>query len=125
MLTTTSVEASEVDSMAQQILVCNGCCCGRVERGNNEVPIDALRQAWGELELSAHVKLTVSSCMGPCSMNNVALVKTDNERIWLGKLNAQEDYEALIDLAHGLAQGDGRIQLPERLNVRRFTPKSN
>jgi len=29
-----------------QVVVCKGCCCGRVDRGHNEVPIDALKSLW-------------------------------------------------------------------------------
>ena len=41
--------------MAAQVVVCNGCCCGRVEKGHNEVPIEALKAAWEENELGHQV----------------------------------------------------------------------
>ena len=29
-----------------QVLVCIGCCCGRVDRGKPEVPVDWLKAEW-------------------------------------------------------------------------------
>lgn len=49
-----------------QLAVCVGCCCGRVDRGHPEVPVDALAAAWKEHELGGHVQLTVSRGLGPC-----------------------------------------------------------
>ena len=110
--------------MTQQILVCDGCCCGRVERGHNEVPIEMLRNAWKENELAEHVKLTISTCLGPCSMHNVSLVKTGSERTWLGKLRGEQDYLALVDWARDIAQKGDNAKLPERLMSHRFVPQS-
>ena len=47
--------------MAARLSVCKGCCCGRVDRGNNPVPYDALKAVWKSKGLDEHVKL---SCLG-------------------------------------------------------------
>ena len=28
------------------MFVCDGCCCGRTEKGHNEVPVSRLKTAW-------------------------------------------------------------------------------
>ena len=58
--------------MSISVIICNGCCCGRVEKGHNEVPIDELEAAWEANRIGEAVKLTISDCLGPCSMHNEA-----------------------------------------------------
>ena len=108
--------------MTNQVLVCNGCCCGRVEKGHVEVPIDVLKEAWDEHGLAEHVKLTISTCLGPCSMHNVSLLRTDNERTWLGKLVTEEDYLSIVEWAIGVAEKGNSTPLPEHLEQHRFEP---
>ena len=64
--------------MSASVIVCNGCCCGKIEKGHNEVPVDALKSAWEKSGLEENVKLTISGCLGPCNMHNVSLLKTKN-----------------------------------------------
>ena len=45
-------------------MVCDGCCCGRLEKGNDVVPIDMLKSAWEEHGLKEHVKLSISGYIG-------------------------------------------------------------
>ena len=72
--------------MSISVIICNGCCCGRVEKGHNEVPIDKLEAAWEANRIGEVVKLTISDCLGPCSMHNVSLLNTGSGKIWLGEL---------------------------------------
>ncbi len=108
--------------MPNELLVCNGCCCGRVEKGHDEVPIDTLKNAWEKYNLADHVNLKISTCLGPCSMHNVTLVKTDNGRTWLGKLNTEDHYLAIVDWALDVAQRGNDAHLPESLAQLRFDP---
>lgn len=108
--------------MVDQVLVCNGCCCGRVEKGHAEVPISVLKDAWNEHGLADHVKLTISTCLGPCSMHNVSLLRTDNNRIWLGELVTEEDYLSIVEWAIGVAEKGNSAPLPEHLEQHRFVP---
>ena len=111
--------------MAPRLMVCDGCCCGRMEKGNDVVPIDMLKQAWEEHGLKEHVKLSISGCLGPCSMNNVSLMMNGTERIWLGELSTTGHYESLVSWAKSIAE-DGKITtLPEALKLHQFMPKTN
>ena len=42
--------------MSARVTVCDGCCCGRVEKGNSEVPIDFLKKSWEENDIAKKVK---------------------------------------------------------------------
>ena len=57
-----------------QILLCEGCCCGRTDRGFKPVPCDWIKQQWKEQKLSKTVELTISGCLGPCDLANVACI---------------------------------------------------
>ena len=92
--------------MSPRLMVCNGCCCGRIEKGNDVVPIDMLKEAWKEYGLDEHVNLSISGCLGPCSMKNVALMMDVNERIWLGNLGTDVHYSALVAWAQSIAKGE-------------------
>ena len=109
--------------MPTRVTVCKGCCCGNVEKGNSEVPIDFLKKSWEENNIEQQVKLTISGCLGPCSMNNVCLLTTDQGRIWLGELHEGAHYAALVEWACNVVQNGANIELPEVLVSHRFEPK--
>tara|TARA_Y100000287_G_C14199653_1_gene344639 strand:+ start:436 stop:786 length:351 start_codon:yes stop_codon:yes gene_type:complete len=102
------------------VIICNGCCCGRVEKGHNEVPIDELEAAWEANRIGEVVKLTISDCLGPCSMHNVSLLNTGNGKIWLGELSSWNDYEAIVEWAIESSEKREGSKLPEILEARRF-----
>jgi cobaltochelatase CobN len=79
-----------------QVLVCIGCCCGRVDRGKPEVPVDWLKAQWKEARLNPYIQLTISGCLGPCDLPNVVAVLTATGQQWMGQLNQHEHYEALV-----------------------------
>ena len=47
--------------MKPTINICDGCCCGRVNKSNMAVPQDELKALWKENNLSQHVNLRVTS----------------------------------------------------------------
>ena len=92
--------------MSADVIVCSGCCCGNLQKGHDEVPIDFLQELWQKNQLEDNVKLTISGCLGPCSMRNVAVVKTNQGLIWLGGLSSQDQYETLADWASEYSKFD-------------------
>ena len=110
--------------MAAKLYVCSGCCCGRIEKGNSEVPVEMLKSAWEEHNIDHTVELTITTCLGPCSMNNVSLLKTASRSIWLGKLNTLKHFEDLINWAKSIPEGEQFPTVPENLATNRFTPSS-
>ena len=106
--------------MPNDVVVCNGCCCGNTEKGHPEVPIDFLKNAWNEYGLEDHVKLRISKCLGPGSMHNISLLRTEEKQEWLGKLSKKEHYEALIEWACNIVDNKYNTELPEKLLPHRF-----
>jgi cobaltochelatase CobN len=103
-----------------QIVLCQGCCCGQVERGLPAVPLDWLKPLWKRERLNKVVQLTVSGCLGPCDLPNVCCVHTPEEQAWYGRLTTQEDYEVLLRWARR-CQAAGALQpLPGELAHLRF-----
>ena len=102
------------------LVFCQGCCCGRTDRGHPEVPVGRLKEIWKGEKLNRSVQLTISGCLGQCDLANVALVITPNGNEWLGSLAGNEVYEALITWAQECHR-KGRLEsLPAGFDTRRF-----
>ena len=109
--------------MSSRVVVCSGCCCGRVDRGHSEVPVDALNGAWEKHDLENSIGLTISGCLGPCKMHNVSLILVGGEKIWLGGLSEEAHFEALVEWAMDVSQNGASAKLPEILNKQIFEPE--
>lgn len=110
--------------MSSRLVVCSGCCCGRVDRGHSEVPVDALNSAWEKHDLENSVGLTISGCLGPCKMHNVSLLLVGGGTIWLGGLSEEAHFEALVEWARDVSQNGESAKLPEILTKQIFEPES-
>lgn len=104
------------------INICDGCCCGRVEKGHNEVPVNELKRIWEKNKLHDKIRLTISNCLGQCSMHNVTLLKIGKKKTWIGKLSSEEHYAALVDWAHNVAKYGNDAKLPNILIPYCFIP---
>lgn len=105
-----------------QVLICQGCCCGRTDRGRPPVPFDWIKQQWKERKLAKHVQLTLSGCLGPCDVPNVVLLLTATEKLWLGRLTSTDHYAAVIEWAAETARHASPQRLPDSLLSHRFSP---
>jgi hypothetical protein len=103
-----------------QLLFCEGCCCGRTDRGKPELPVERLKTAWREHKLNRVVQLTISGCLGPCDLTNVTLLLTAEGQRWIGNISGDDDYAALIDWAVSSAAQNAPQPLPERFQARVF-----
>ena len=106
--------------MANRVVVCKGCCCGNMSRGHDEVPVEFLKKAWAERNLEREIQLTISGCLGTCEMRNVVLLRTDGDRIWLGRLGEKVEYEAIVEWASNSANIEGAPNLPAVLKKLEF-----
>jgi hypothetical protein len=103
-----------------QVLLCKGCCCGRTDRGLPEVPVERIKAAWKAEKLNRAVQLTISGCLGPCDLPNVAVVVSARGTEWFGRLAGAAPYDALIAWARaGLAAGT-IAPAPEGWEAHRF-----
>ena len=103
-----------------QILFCKGCCCGRTDRGLPDVPVERIKAAWKAEKLNRGVQLTISGCLGPCDLPNVALVITASGMQWLGRLDGDAHYDALITWARACNTEGRTLPIPEELKVHQF-----
>ena len=78
-----------------QLILCKGCCCGRVDRGLPDVPVERIKTTWHAEHLNRTIQLTISGCLGPCDVPNVALILANERMEWLGGIEGG-DYDELI-----------------------------
>ncbi len=113
-----SLAGSPVVSKRQvhaQLIFCLGCCCGRTDRGRPEVPVERLKQRWKAGRLNRVVQLTISGCVGPCDVANVAVMVTSQGTTWLGGLTEDGHYDALVRWAEACRDAARALPLPEDL----------
>ncbi len=97
------------------VLVCVGCCCGRVDRGKPEVPVDWLKAEWKRRQLLKHVQLSISGCLGPCDLVNVVAIAGAGGIEYYGGLTTHAHFEALVDWAAACAATQRQLPLPPLL----------
>jgi cobaltochelatase CobN len=103
-----------------QVLLCKGCCCGKTDRGLPEVPVDRIKATWKSEKLNRAVQLTISGCLGPCDLPNVAVVVTAHTATWYGRLDGDAHYDALIGWARACVAAGTSLPPPEELAAHRF-----
>jgi cobaltochelatase CobN len=108
--------------MLAQISLCKGCCCGNLERGKPEVPVDRLKSEWRARGLSKFVQLTISGCLGPCDLLNVARISTNDCDMWLGNLRSIDDFLELVTWADATKAAGHGGPLSPRMQEARFDP---
>jgi cobaltochelatase CobN len=111
--------ATRVKSPAQ-LFLCRGCCCGRTDRGFPGVPVDRIKAIWKAEKLNRRVQLTISGCLGPCDLPNVAAIASTRGLIWYGQLEGDAPYDALIAWARACAAANTTLPPPETLDAHRF-----
>ena len=108
----TNTMTTRVTSPAQ-VLLCRGCCCGRPDRGYPEVPVDRIKAVWKAEKLNRAVQLTISGCLGPCDLPNVAVVVTPRGATWYGLIQGDGDYDAMIEWARARKEGNDACEPAE------------
>jgi len=79
------------------IICARGCCCGRDDKGKPIVHIDFYKQEYKRRQIRDRVQLTMSGCIGPCPLLNVALVLFDGRRVWFQSINHPSQIMAIYD----------------------------
>jgi cobaltochelatase CobN len=103
-----------------QLVLCSGCCCGRVERGFPAVPVERIKAAWKAERLNRTVQLTIAGCLGPCDLANVAAIVGPRGQEWFGQLGQDAHYEALLRWARACHAARTLLQRPEALAPHQF-----
>ncbi len=104
-----------------QIFFCEGCCCGRADRGFPPLPKEMIKERWKRLRLNRTIQLTISGCLGPCDLANVFCLLTSNGTgQWFGGLSEHWQYETLIQWASECHQSGSLLPIPATLDGYRF-----
>lgn len=106
-----------------QVIVCRGCCCGALNRGKPEVPVDWLKMEWRTRGLLRNVQLTISGCLGPCDLPNVVRISGAIFDIWLGNLGARH-YADIVHWACRSKAAGMLLPLGDLFEQHRFNPFS-
>ena len=101
-------------------MLCKGCCCGQTDRGLPEVPVERIKAVWKAEKLNRGVQLTISGCLGPCDLPNVAVIVTSAGTQWYGLLDGDGHYDALIAWARTSTVHGALAPLPAGLEAHRF-----
>jgi hypothetical protein len=105
-----------------QLTICQGCCCGDIERGLPAVPVEWLKTEWRKAGLLKRVQLTISGCVGPCDVPNVVVVTTSSGTEWVGNINTFEEYRTLLEWAVRCRDAGEMLDLPKEFRSRRINP---
>lgn len=95
-----------------QVFICSGCCCGRVDKGKPDIPMDWLKKSWKQAGLLRTIQLTISGCLGPCDLTNVVCISTPHQQIWVGGLTEEVQYQALFEWAKTSSEAGQLLDLP-------------
>lgn len=99
-------EVKKTRVLEGQLLVCQGCCCGKTERGMPALPLDDFKQQWKERGVKLRVHLTVTGCLGPCPLANVVLILFGGQSIWLHSINTPEHVTAIYDYLQSMLNAE-------------------
>jgi cobaltochelatase CobN len=97
------------------VLVCCGCCCGAVDRGRPEVPVEWMKKEWRRRGLLKRLQLTISGCLGPCDVPNIVAIVSDAETHWFGNVSGRSMYEDILDWASASVAAGKLLDVPKSL----------
>ena len=120
-------DVTRADGVSKQIrvqdghlFVCNGCCCGRTEKGFPALALDEFKRQWKRRGIRRRLHLTISGCLGPCPLANVVLLQFRSRSFWLHSINRPEDVNLIYDYVEQMLLAETFLDLPEALQSRLF-----
>jgi len=121
------ISVTREDGVAKQIrvqdghlFICNGCCCGRTDKGFPALPLDEFKQQWKSRGFRRRFHLTISGCLGPCPLANVVLLQFRGRSMWFHSINHAQDVDLIYNYVERLLQGETDLDVPEELAARHF-----
>ncbi|MEO8128693.1 MAG: nitrile hydratase accessory protein [Bryobacteraceae bacterium] len=111
----------EIRVLDGQLFVCNGCCCGRTEKGFPSLPLEAFKHQWKRRGMRRRFHLTVSGCLGPCPLANVVLLQLRGRSLWFHSINHPADVDLIYNYVEETLQMEtDDLELPAGLAGRNF-----
>lgn len=115
------------DGVAKQIriqdghlFICNGCCCGRTEKGFPGLALEEFKQQWKKRGIRRRLHLTISGCLGPCPLANVVLLLFQGHSMWFHSINHAEDVDLIYNYVEEMLMAGTVLDVPDRLASRKF-----
>jgi len=110
----------EVRVLDGQLMVCNGCCCGRTEKGFPPLALDEFKRQWKRRGLRRRFHLTISGCLGPCPLANVVLLQFRGQSMWFHSINRVSDAALIYDYVERMLLDEPGVEMPGELAERQF-----
>jgi len=85
------------------------------------LPVERLKEVWKAEKLNRVVQLTISGCLGPCDLANVALIISPQGNDWFGGMAGDAIYDSLIGWAQECRRENKLLPLPVEMGELRFS----
>ena len=112
--------SKEIRVQDGHLFVCQGCCCGRTDKGFPALPLEEFKRQWKERGIRRRFHLTISGCLGPCPLANVVLIQFHGQSVWLQSINSPEDVTLIYDYVERMLRNDSYLDPPAALAGRHF-----
>jgi cobaltochelatase CobN len=112
--------AQEIRIQDGHLFVCQGCCCGRTDKGFPALPLDEFKSQWKARGIRRRFHLTISGCLGPCPLANVVLILFRGHSVWLHSINSPEDVGLIYGYVERMLLEERYLDPPPGLVERRF-----
>lgn len=102
------------------LFVCQGCCCGRTDKGFPPLPLEEFKRQWKDRGIRRRFHLTISGCLGPCPLANVVLIQFRGRSVWLHSINHAEDVDLIYSYIERMLTSELYLDPPAALSSRHF-----
>ena len=102
------------------LFVCQGCCCGRTDKGFPALPLDEFKRQWKARGIRRRFHLTISGCLGPCPLANVVLILFRGRTAWFHSINNSEDVDMIYSYVERMLFAESYLDPPAGLAERHF-----
>jgi cobaltochelatase CobN len=119
-ITRTDGAAKEIRVQDGHLFVCQGCCCGRTDKGFPALPLDEFKRQWKARGIRRRFHLTISGCLGPCPLANVVLILFRGRTAWFHSINNSEDVDLIYNYVERMLLAETYLDPPAGLAERHF-----
>jgi cobaltochelatase CobN len=102
------------------LFVCHGCCCGQTQKGFPASPVEEFKRQWKSRGIRRRFHLTISGCLGPCTLANVVMMQFQGHSVWFHSIDHPEDVASIYDYVESMLQEQCYLDPPASLASRHF-----
>jgi cobaltochelatase CobN len=112
--------SKEIRIQDGHLFICNGCCCGRTDKGFPPLPLDDFKKQWKKRGIRRRFHLTISGCLGPCTLANVILLQMHGRSMWFHSINHPSDVDLIYNYVERMLVDETDNEIPAELAARHF-----